>query len=359
MAVAAAGLTEARRLGRDVLIVDTAGRLSIDQELMEEIRQIAGAIEPDYTFLVIDAMTGQDAVSTASAFHEALSLDGVILTKLDGDARGGAALSVKEVVGRPIAFASTGEKLDDFDQFHPDRMADRILGMGDVLSLIEQAERTMDKDVATKGAAALMEGRFTLEDFLEQLQQVRKMGSVSSMMSLIPGVPKDLKQASSAIDDRQISQIEAIIQSMTPTERAEPAIIDGARRVRIANGSGTATSDVNALLKQFKEMQKMMKGLGKGGMGGALGGLGGLFGRGGPKLSPQAMAELAERGGPGGDLAGLADMGGMAGDPAGSGAGGWAPAGARSGGGARGSTKSKGKGGKKGKGGGRVTPKAR
>ncbi len=158
------------------MIVDTAGRLSIDEELMGEIREISGVVDPHYTFLVIDTMTGQDAVSTADAFHEALLLDGVILTKLDGDARGGAALSVKEVVGRPIAFASTGERLDDFDLFHPDRMADRILGMGDVLSLIEQAERTMDRDVATKGAAAIVEGKFTLEDFLEQLQQVRKVG---------------------------------------------------------------------------------------------------------------------------------------------------------------------------------------
>ena len=169
-------------------------------------------------------------------------------------------------MGRPIAFASTGEKLDDFDQFHPDRMADRILGMGDVLSLIEQAERTIDKDVAAKGAAAILEGRFTLEDFLEQLQQVKKMGSISGDPLALPGVPKDLKQASSAVDDGQIGQVEAIIRSMTPKERTDPSIIDGARRVRIANGSGTSTSDVNALLKQFKEMQKMMKGIGKGGM---------------------------------------------------------------------------------------------
>src|SRR6202167_5869894 len=179
VSVAQAGLEEARRLGRDVLIVDTAGRVSIDDDLMSEIRHIADAVDPHYTFLVIDAMTGQDAVSTAAAFHQTLSLDGVVLTKLDGDARGGAALSVKQVVGRPIAFASTGEKLDDFDQFHPDRMADRILGMGDVLSLIEQADRTMDKEVTTKGAAAMLEGRFSLEDFLEQLQQVKKMGSMS------------------------------------------------------------------------------------------------------------------------------------------------------------------------------------
>jgi signal recognition particle subunit SRP54 len=358
VAVAAAGLEEARRLGRDVLIVDTAGRLAIDEGLMEEIGHIARAVDPHYTFLVIDAMTGQDAVSTAAAFHEALSLDGVILTKLDGDARGGAALSVKEVVGKPIAFASTGEKLDDFDLFHPDRMADRILGMGDVLSLIEQADRTMDKDVTTKGAAAMIEGRFTLEDFLEQLQQVKKMGSVSGMLSMLPGVPKDVKQASSAIDDRQIGQVEAIIRSMTPVERGNPAIIDGARRVRIANGSGTATSDVNALLKQFREMQKMMKGFGKGGMSGALGGLGGMFGR-GPKLSPKAMAEMAELSAGGGDLSAFAGVGG---EPAGLGTGPMASSGSGMGGlggGPRRSSKSKGKGGKKGKGGGRVTPKAR
>ncbi|HEY1990757.1 MAG TPA: signal recognition particle protein [Acidimicrobiales bacterium] len=359
VAVATAGLEEARRLGRDVLIVDTAGRLSIDEELMEEVRDIAGAVVPDYTFLVIDAMTGQDAVSTAVAFHQTLALDGVILTKLDGDARGGAALSVKEVVGRPIAFASTGEKLDDFDLFHPDRMSDRILGMGDVLSLIEQAERTFDEGVASKGAAAIMGGRFTLEDFLEQLQQVKKMGSVSGMLSMLPGVSKDLKQASSMVDDRQIGQVEAIIRSMTPAERTDPSVIDGSRRVRIANGSGTATSDVNALLKQFKEMRKMMKGFGKGGMAGAMGGLGGLFGR-GQGMSPKAMADLADMaGGPDGP-AGFDELGGGpdalgAGSPfAGAGAG------AGGGGSARRPGKSKGsKGGKKGKGGGRVTPKAR
>src|ERR1700691_5452178 len=232
VAVAAAGLREAQRLGRDVLIVDTAGRLAIDEALMDEVRRVSSAVSPHYTFLVIDAMTGQDAVATARSFHDALALDGVILTKLDGDARGGAALSVKNVVGRPIAFASTGERLDDFDQFHPDRMADRILGMGAVLSLIEQAERTMDQEVATKGAAAIMEGRFTLEDFLEQLQQVKKMGSMSGMMSLLPGVSKDMKQASESIDDRQIGQVEAIIRSMTPNERVDPSVIDGSRRVR-------------------------------------------------------------------------------------------------------------------------------
>ncbi|MHB8431564.1 MAG: signal recognition particle protein [Acidimicrobiales bacterium] len=355
--VAAAGVDEARRLGRDVVVVDTAGRLAVDVELMAEIGDIAGAVDPHYTFLVIDAMTGQDAVSTATTFHEALSLSGVILTKLDGDARGGAALSVKEVVGRPIAFASTGEKLDDFDLFHPDRMADRILGMGDVLSLVEQAERTMDKEVATKGATALMEGRFTLEDFLEQLQQVKKMGSFSGMLAMLPRISKDLKQASSTIDDRQISRIEAMIRSMTPNERANPTLIDGSRRVRIANGSGTDTSEVSSLLKQFKEMQKLMKTFGRGGgnVPSGLGGLGGLFGR-TPKLSPQAMAGLAELGGPSGVLGTGA---GATGGTSEAGTGMLPPATGSGSNGGRQRARQKGKGGRKGKGGGRVTPKSR
>ena len=254
--VAAKGLAEAERLGRDVLIVDTAGRLSIDAELMDEVRRISEKIDPHYTFLVIDAMTGQDAVTTAEAFHATLELDGVILTKLDGDARGGAALSVKEVVGRPIAFASLGEKLDDFDTFHPDRMASRILGMGDMLTLIEKAEEAYDEGEAEKAAAALMEGRFTLEDFLSQMQQLKKMGPLQNVVSMLPGVPKELKQAE--IDDRELAQVEAIIRSMTPAERANPAVINGSRRLRIANGSGVSTSDVNLLLKQFREMQRMM-----------------------------------------------------------------------------------------------------
>ncbi len=258
-----AALAEARRLGRDVVIVDTAGRLAIDAEMMDEVRRIAEVSAPDYTFLVIDAMTGQDAVATAEAFHAVLELDGVILTKLDGDARGGAALSVKEVLGRPIAFASTGERLDDFDAFHPDRMADRILGMGDVLSLIEKAEREMDADVTAKAATRLQEGRFTLEDFLEQMQQVRKMGSFSGMLSLLPGVPKEVRDAQ--IDDRDISRVEAVIRSMTLGERRNPAIIDGSRRSRIAAGSGVETSDVNKLLQQFREMQRMMRGFGSAG----------------------------------------------------------------------------------------------
>ncbi|MDQ1393992.1 MAG: signal recognition particle subunit [Acidimicrobiaceae bacterium] len=255
--VAKAGLEEARRLGKDVLIVDTAGRLAIDEELMEEVRRISESVEPHFTFLVIDAMTGQDAVNVAEAFHQTLNLDGVILTKLDGDARGGAALSVKEVVGRPIAFASTGERLADFESFYPDRMAGRILGMGDVLTLIERAEQTYDHDVAAKAAVKLQEGAFTLEDFLEQMQEVKKMGPLSGIVGMLPGIPKELKNAN--ISDNELGRVEAIIHSMTLAERRDPALINGSRRQRIANGSGATVSEVNLLLKQFKEMQKLMK----------------------------------------------------------------------------------------------------
>ncbi len=253
------GIEEAKRTGRDVVICDTAGRLSIDEELMDEIRRISDTIEPHYTFLVIDAMTGQDAVNTAEAFHDTLELDGVILTKLDGDARGGAALSVKEVVGRPIAFASTGENLDEFDQFHPDRMANRILGMGDVLTLIEKAEEAYEEEQAEEAARRMMEGTFTLDDFLDQLQAVKKMGSLNSIVGMLPGVPKELKNTN--IDDREISRVEAMVRSMTTEERTDPAIIDGSRRARIAKGSGTSASQVSQLVKQFGEMQKMMKGV--------------------------------------------------------------------------------------------------
>ena len=260
--VARKGLEEAQRLGRDVLIVDTAGRLTIDEELMDEVRRISEAVTPDYTFLVIDAMIGQAAVETAEAFHQTLALDGVILSKLDGDARGGAALSVKEVVGRPIAFASVGEKLTDFEPFHPDRMASRILGMGDVLTLIERAEQEYDQDVAAKAAQALQEGKFTLEDFLEQMQQLKKMGPLQGIIGMLPGIPKELKNAN--IDDRELGRVEAIIRSMTPAERQDPDSINGSRRLRIANGSGSTTSEVNLLLKQFKEAQKMMNAMGFG-----------------------------------------------------------------------------------------------
>ncbi|HAA66603.1 MAG TPA: signal recognition particle protein [Acidimicrobiaceae bacterium] len=253
------GLIEAKASGRDVLIVDTAGRVTVDTDLMDEIAEISDSVEPTYTFLVVDAMTGQDAVNTAEAFHATLELDAIILTKLDGDARGGAALSVKEVVGRPIGFASTGEKLDDFDQFYPDRMAERILGMGDMLTLIEKAEQVFEQEAAEEAAQRLLEGTFTLDDFVAQLRQVRQMGNLASIMSMMPGVPKEMKNAE--IDEREIDRVEAIVLSMTPGERLDPDLVDGSRRARIAKGSGTSPAQVSNLLKQFKEMRKMMKGM--------------------------------------------------------------------------------------------------
>jgi len=291
------GLEEARRLGKDILIVDTAGRLAIDEEMMQQVADISRAVIPKYTFLVVDAMTGQDAVSVAKAFDERLAIDGVILSKLDGDARGGAALSVKTVIGKPIAFAATGERIDAFEQFHPDRMAGRILGMGDVLTLIEQAEKVFEADKAEETAARMLEGQFTLEDFLEQLQQLKKMGPLSGIMGMLPGMPKEMKDAS--IGDDQVKVTEAIIRSMTPEERRTPEIINGSRRTRIATGSGTQVADVNKLIKQFTEMQKMMK---------KMGGLAkpqGKQGKGKNKVSTrQAMRELGDMfggaGGPGG-----------------------------------------------------------
>ena len=291
------GLEEARRLGKDILIVDTAGRLAIDEEMMQQVADISRAVIPKYTFLVVDAMTGQDAVSVAKAFDERLAIDGVILSKLDGDARGGAALSVKTVIGKPIAFAATGERIDAFEQFHPDRMAGRILGMGDVLTLIEQAEKVFEADQAEETAARMLEGQFTLEDFLEQLQQLKKMGPLSGIMGMLPGMPKEMKDAQ--VGDDQVKLTEAIIRSMTPHERRSPEIINGSRRTRIAAGSGTQVADVNKLIKQFTEMQKMMK---------KMGGLAkpqGKQGKGKNKVSTrQAMRELGDMfggaGGPGG-----------------------------------------------------------
>ena len=291
------GLEEARRLGKDILIVDTAGRLAIDEEMMQQVADISRAVIPKYTFLVVDAMTGQDAVSVAKAFDERLAIDGVILSKLDGDARGGAALSVKTVIGKPIAFAATGERIAAFEQFHPDRMAGRILGMGDVLTLIEQAEKVFEADQAEETAARMLEGQFTLEDFLEQLQQLKKMGPLSGIMGMLPGMPKEMKDAS--VGDDQVKLTEAIIRSMTPHERRSPEIINGSRRTRIAVGSGTQVADVNKLIKQFTEMQKMMK---------KMGGLAkpqGKQGKGKNKVSTrQAMRELGDMfggaGGPGG-----------------------------------------------------------
>ncbi len=256
--IARDGVAYARSHG-DVAIIDTAGRLHVDEELMAELVNIRDAVKPHNVLLVVDSMTGQDAVNAADAFKGHVDLDGVVLTKLDGDARGGAALSVRAVTGKPIKFASSGEKLDDFDVFHPDRMASRILGMGDVLSLIEKAEESLDEKKAAEMEAKLRRAEFTFEDFLDQLKQVRKMGSLSSILGMLPGVPgmKELKNAQ--VDDSQLDRIEAMIFSMTGHERRHPDIIDGSRRRRIAAGSGTSVQDVNNLLKQYREMQKMLK----------------------------------------------------------------------------------------------------
>ena len=257
IAVARTALDEAARLGKNVVIVDTAGRLQIDAALMDELREVRDVVAPHDTLLVVDAMTGQEAVNVATAFDEVVSLDGIILTKIDGDARGGAALSVKEVVGKPILFVGTGEKIEDFEAFHPDRMASRILGMGDMLTLIEKAEAAFDEDSAAKAQEALAKGQFTLEDFLEQMRQVRKMGPLGNIMKMLPGMPKEMRDQE--LDEGEIDRVEAIICSMTPTERRDPSVINGSRRLRIAQGSGTSTTDVNALLKQFKQVQQMMK----------------------------------------------------------------------------------------------------
>jgi signal recognition particle subunit SRP54 len=248
---------EAERLGTKTVIIDTAGRLQIDTDLMDELQRVRKAAQPDDTLLVLDAMTGQEAVHVAEAFDASVGLEGVILTKIDGDARGGAALSVKEVIGKPILFAGTGEKLADFEPFHPDRMASRILGMGDVLTLIEKAEETFDREEAAEAEAKLRKGEFTLEDFLQQMRQVRKMGPLQSLVGMMPGIPKELRDAE--VDEGELAKVEAIICSMTPAERREPARVNGSRRLRIARGSGTTTQDVNALLKQFKMVRQLMR----------------------------------------------------------------------------------------------------
>jgi signal recognition particle subunit SRP54 len=254
-----------REKGRDVLIVDTAGRLHIDETLMEELVRIRNTVKPHNILLVLDAMTGQDAVNVALQFQEKVQFDGVILTKMDGDARGGAALSVRAVTGKPIKFASSGEKLDNFEYFHPDRVASRILGMGDVLSLIEKAERTIDEKQAREMEQRLRKATFTFDDFLEQIQQVRKMGSLSSLLGMIPGIPS-AKLKGLQVDDRAFDKIQAVIFSMTPEERRHPDLINGSRRRRIASGSGSDIQAVNQLLSQFKQVQKMMKQLGSGKM---------------------------------------------------------------------------------------------
>jgi signal recognition particle subunit SRP54 len=257
--IAAWALERAREDRRDVLIVDTAGRLHIDEELMAELARIRKRTKPHDVLLVVDAMTGQDAVEVAESFAEAAEFDGVVMTKLDGDARGGAALSVKAVTGKPILFASTGEKLDAFEAFHPDRMASRILGMGDVLSLIEKAEEQVDQRQAEDLQKKLENDRFTLEDFLQQMRQVRKMGPLSGLVGMLPGMGamKGLKNAD--IDEGELDRVEAIILSMTPEERVNPSVINGSRRKRIAHGSGVRVQHVNQLLKQFEQMRKLMR----------------------------------------------------------------------------------------------------
>jgi signal recognition particle subunit SRP54 len=278
--IASWALDEARAERRDVLVIDTAGRLHIDQDLMAELAKIRKKTTPHDVLLVVDAMTGQDAVGVAESFAEVASFDGVVMTKLDGDARGGAALSVKAVTGKPILFASTGEKIEDFDKFHPDRMAQRILGMGDVLSLIEKAEQQVDEKEAEELQEKMRRDQFTLEDFLKQMKQVRKMGPLSGILGMLPGMGalKQLKNAD--VDERELDRVEAIILSMTPRERSNPGIINGSRRKRIAAGSGTKVQQVNQLVKQFDQMKVMMKAMANGQM-----------------PTPQQMSRLAGGGG--------------------------------------------------------------
>jgi signal recognition particle subunit SRP54 len=270
--VARRGIEEAKRAQHDIVVVDTAGRLGVDEELMRQASDIRDAVQPDEVLFVVDAMIGQDAVNTAEAFRDGVGFTGVVLTKLDGDARGGAALSVRQVTGQPILFASNGEKLDEFDIFHPDRMAGRILGMGDVLSLIEQAEQVFDQGQAEKAAQKLTSGQLTLEDFLEQMLAVRKMGPIGNLLGMLPGAGQ-MKDQLAEVDDKQLDRLQAIIRGMTPAERADPKIINGSRRLRIANGSGVAVREVNDLVNRFFEARKMMQQMaGRFGFGGGGGG---------------------------------------------------------------------------------------
>jgi signal recognition particle subunit SRP54 len=262
VSIAGNALDYAKRFARDVVIVDTAGRLTIDEVMMDEVKNISDAVSPTETFFVCDAMIGQDAVTTAKAFHEKLSLTGIVLTKLDGDSRGGAALSVLEVVGKPIKFVGTGEKVDNLEPFHPERIASRILGMGDILTLVEKAEQQFDETEAKVLEEKIRKNQFTFDDFLDQLKTIKKMGSIQDLLGMIPGMGKQLKNVN--IDEKQFGRVEAIITSMTRAERNNPRIINGSRRRRIAKGSGTQVADVNRLIKQFDDMNKMMKNLTRG-----------------------------------------------------------------------------------------------
>jgi signal recognition particle subunit SRP54 len=255
--IALNAIHEAKAKGYDLVIVDTAGRLAIDEQMMNEIEAVKKAINPDETLFVVDSMTGQDAVNTAREFNERLDFNGVVLTKLDGDTRGGAALSIRTVVNKPIKFVGTGEKLDAIDQFHPSRMADRILGMGDIVSLVERAQEQYDEEEAKRLQKKIQKNQFDFNDFMSQIQQIKKMGNLKELASMIPGVGKAIKDID--IDDNAFKSIEAIINSMTPKERTNPEILNGSRRTRIAKGSGTNIQEVNRLLKQFEQTRKMMK----------------------------------------------------------------------------------------------------
>ncbi|MCB9422835.1 MAG: signal recognition particle protein [Ardenticatenaceae bacterium] len=270
------GVKQAQKTGMTTVILDTAGRLNIDEMMMDEIKSIKAKVEPIETLLVADAMTGQEAVRVATDFNNAVNITGLIMTKVDGDARGGAAISMREVTGVPIKFLGTGEKLSEIEMFHPDRLANRILGMGDVMTLIEKAQTEMDQEEAQKAGQRLLKGEFTLDDFLKQMQQVRKLGPIGQLLEMIPGMNKMAKDVDLSGAEKDLKRIEAIIQSMTPHERQNPKILKASRKRRVAAGSGTSVQEVNALLKQFQEMQKMMKQL-RGGRG--MGNLGNLMGR--------------------------------------------------------------------------------
>jgi signal recognition particle subunit SRP54 len=276
--VARSGVEAARQRGHDVVLLDTAGRLHVDEPMMDELVRIAGKVTPAETLLVVDAMTGQEAVKVAEAFHHRLPVTGLVLTKMDGDARGGAALSIRSVTGLPISFIGTGERTDGFEPFHPDRLAQRILGMGDILSLVERVQDTVDQEEAERVAQRMMEARFTLEDFRSQLNQVKKMGPIGQVLQMIPGAGQMAGVAQQAVDEGHLKRIEGIIDSMTPDERRHPELIKASRRRRIALGSGTSTADVNRVLKQFAEMQKLVKQLGSGRLPN-IGGLRGMLGR--------------------------------------------------------------------------------
>jgi signal recognition particle subunit SRP54 len=272
--IARAGIAEAKRTGRDVVILDTAGRLTVDEALMEEIRELGRALQPAETLLVVDAMVGQESVTVAEAFRDAVSITGLVLTKVDGDARGGAALSISAVSGVPVKFLGTGERTDALEPFHPDRLAGRILGMGDVLTLVERAQETFDEKQAEQLAQKMRKNAFTLDDFLEQMQQLKKMGPLGSIMEMIPGMGGAAKQAQQAVDNGDLKRVEAIIRSMTGQERREPGVLNASRRRRIARGSGTSLPEVNRLIKQFGEMQRMMRQLSGGGRMPSIPGLG-------------------------------------------------------------------------------------